>query len=362
MIPISVCIIAKNEEKNIDRCLKLLSAYPFELVVVDTGSTDSTREVAKNYTDRIYEFDWCDDFSAARNFSLEKASNDWILVVDCDEYLETIRLEETYALMQNYPHAVGQIVRHSSCYNGTEKTMITDYTERLFDKRLYHYEGIIHEQLAPRRSSADSPVLSVYRLPMEFSHDGYDGTPEKMQEKALRNITLLLRELGKHPDDPYLYYQLGESYSLTGDWENAYQAYDKGFYLDVDESLPYVKIMITSYGYSMLETNRAEKALGLEGVYDNFKTYADFVCMMGCVYLALTMNRQALEQFLYAATLTDYMTEGANSFIPFHNIGCIYEAYGYYKEALFYYDKAAKLGYTASMERKKNLEANHAST
>ena len=67
MIPISVCIIAKNEEKNIERCLSSLTPYGFEIVLVDTGSNDKTKELAANYTNCIYDFKWNDDFSTARN-------------------------------------------------------------------------------------------------------------------------------------------------------------------------------------------------------------------------------------------------------------------------------------------------------
>ena len=71
MIPISVCVIAKNEEKNIEKCLAPLVPYNFEIILVDTGSTDRTKEIARKYTDQIYDFEWVNDFSAARNFSLK---------------------------------------------------------------------------------------------------------------------------------------------------------------------------------------------------------------------------------------------------------------------------------------------------
>lgn len=359
MIPISVCIIMKNEEKNIEACLEPLSKYPFELVLVDTGSTDKTKELASKYTDKIFDFEWCDDFSAARNYSLKKASNDWVLVVDCDEFLQTLRLEETYELMQEFPDAVGQIIRHSSCMSGDSKTAITDHVERLFNRKLYHYEGIIHEQVVAIDANADHSLLTVFELPMYFEHVGYENTPEMMAQKANRNIQLLRKDLEAHPDDPYIYYQIGESYNLIGDFENAFFYYDKGLYFDVDEKLPYVRQMVTSYGYSMIETGRLEQALSLEGVYDAFSDYADFVCMMGNLYLKLMQNDKALEQFIHATKLTDHLTDGANSFIPLHNIGCIYEAYGYYPNAAACYKQAADLGYAHSSERLQNLIAAH---
>lgn len=84
-IPVSVCIIAKNEEKYIEECLKRLVPYGMEIVVTDTGSTDRTREIAQKYADKVLDFAWIEDFSAARNFCAANASNDWILVLDCDD-------------------------------------------------------------------------------------------------------------------------------------------------------------------------------------------------------------------------------------------------------------------------------------
>ena len=69
-VPISVCMITKNEEKKLERCLSSLAPYGFEIVIVDTGSTDRTKEIAAKYTDKIFHFEWINDFSAARNYSL----------------------------------------------------------------------------------------------------------------------------------------------------------------------------------------------------------------------------------------------------------------------------------------------------
>lgn len=103
MLPLSVCIIAKNEEKHIEECLKRLSPYGLEIVLTDTGSTDRTLAIAEKYTDRIYHFDWCDDFGAAKNFCIQKASHDWILSLDCDEYIEQLDIAALAHCMEQYP-------------------------------------------------------------------------------------------------------------------------------------------------------------------------------------------------------------------------------------------------------------------
>jgi len=87
-LEISLCMIVKNEDKVLDGCLKHIHKHVDEIIIVDTGSTDGTIEIAKKYTDKIYGFEWNDDFSAARNFSLQFASKEWILVQDADEFIQ----------------------------------------------------------------------------------------------------------------------------------------------------------------------------------------------------------------------------------------------------------------------------------
>ena len=90
MISISVCMIVKNEEAVLARCLDSLQQIADEIIIVDTGSTDRTKEIAALYTSRIYDFTWVHDFSAARNFAFSKATKDYIYSADADEVLEEI--------------------------------------------------------------------------------------------------------------------------------------------------------------------------------------------------------------------------------------------------------------------------------
>jgi len=88
VITISLCMIVRDAERTIARCLDSVKDAVDEIVVVDTGSADRTREIVSRYTDRIYDFPWIDDFAAARNFSFERATKDYILWLDADDYLD----------------------------------------------------------------------------------------------------------------------------------------------------------------------------------------------------------------------------------------------------------------------------------
>ena len=339
MTPISICIIAKNEEKNMEAFLSSIKqhmgSYPHEIVLVDTGSTDKTVEIAQKYTDKIFFFKWINDFAAARNFSLQCAENDWILVLDCDEYVDNLNPEGFEMLINQYPNGVGMLSRRNHyAMNGTD-SVYTDQVERFFDRRQYHYEAIIHEQV--RR--LDGEEFERVSIPLVVEHCGYNGSPEDMIKKAKRNNELLLKMLEENPDDPYLYFQIGQSYNSIHDDENACYYYGKGLEYELDPKFEYVQLMVIGYGYNLLHLGRLEEALQFQNIYEDFAFSADFVCLMGLIYLRNGLIVKAMQEFLKATTIEEAHVTGVNSFIPTYNMGCINEVLGDIDTAVKLYKK-----------------------
>ena len=135
MLPISLCMIMKNEEKHLASCLSSLIPYGFELILVDTGSTDSTIDIASRFVDRIHHFNWIDDFSAARNYSLSLAANNWVLVLDCDEYIKSLDIDSLLCFMKKNPTDIGLISRRNHYEMNGCDSVYTDQVERFFDRR-----------------------------------------------------------------------------------------------------------------------------------------------------------------------------------------------------------------------------------
>lgn len=356
MTPISICVIMKNEEKNIENFLssikKYFKDYPYELVLVDTGSTDNTLQIARKYTKNIFHFEWIGDFSAARNFSLSCASSDWILVLDCDEYILDLDTQGFDAMIRQYPDCVGMLSRRNHyAQNGTD-SVYTDDVERFFNKKKFHYEAIIHEQV---RAINGTDFMRI-AIPLMVDHCGYNGTAEDLEKKAERNNELLLKMLEENPDDPYLYFQLGQSYNMLRDDEKACYYYGKGLEYDVDPKAEYVQMMVIGYGYALLHLERYDEALQFRNIYDDFATTADFVCLMGLIYLRKGMVVQAMAEFFKATTFETARTEGANSFIPTFNMGCINEVLGDLGAAVSLYKKCGS--FKPALDRLKELEDN----
>lgn len=175
MVTISLCMIVKNEEKVLARCLDSVADLMDEIIIVDTGSKDGTKEVAARYTDKIYEFQWVDDFSAARNYAFSKAGMDYIYSADADEVIdsenrarfETLKealLPEIEIVQMKY----GNQLTHGTVYNFDE-----EYRPKLFKRlREFVWEEPVHETVRLQPVVFDSDVV-ITHMPEE-NHAGRD--------------------------------------------------------------------------------------------------------------------------------------------------------------------------------------------
>ncbi len=333
---ISFCLIGKNEEKCMERCLRALSAYPIPILYTDTGSVDQTVDIVRKYTDHIHQFTWCDDFSKARNFCASKASTDWIWFLDCDETLVSADFTQLISFIENKKNAtvIGTIQQKDAYTLSGSATYAITRLGRIYNRNYYQYTGAVHEQITP---ISDQLTCQYHDLPVLFHHDGY-LTPDLLHQKCKRNIQLMENALIQKKD-PYLYYQLGKAYSTIGDDKRALSAFQNGLSFDLDPSLFYVQSMVESYGYCMLNLKLYKDALSFESIYDTFAINADFVFLMGLIYMNNALFDEAIAQFKKATTFQTCVVEGTNSFRALYNIGVIYECLGDLQNAVSYYKK-----------------------
>lgn len=334
---LSACIITKNERENLRKCLEALKPYPFELVVVDTGSTDGTKEMAQAFTDAVYDFAWCDDFAKAKNYAVSKASFDTVLVLDSDEYVTEIDLARLEGQIRQHRGEIGRITRKNYMYEGTEVRSGIEQINRLFDRRLFYYEGRIHEQLVRMDGGAD---FATYQASVQADHSGYLLSPEEKKEKAQRNIGLLMQMLSDSGEEPYLLYQLGKSYYMAGQYEEAAANFGRALEYDLDERLEYVIDMVETYGYALVNSGQAQTALGFEGLTDAFGGSSDFWFLMGFIYMNNEMYAEAVNAYEQAVRLKNARMTGADGFLAYYNAGVICECLKQTQRAVAYYKKA----------------------
>jgi glycosyltransferase involved in cell wall biosynthesis len=187
MPTLSLCMIVKNEEKHLARCLSSVKGVVDEIVIVDTGSSDRTIEIAESFETKIFYFDWVYDFSAARNFALSKCSGDWILYLDADEELNPDSIEEVKKYKTHTPAGIFCTVKSigSSSVNGSAMR----YPRLFANVPGMEFTGKVHEQIIDSLKNNKLPLIDSR---IEIIHHGYVLGDEGLQQKKERNLSLLL--------------------------------------------------------------------------------------------------------------------------------------------------------------------------
>ncbi|MGZ6249071.1 MAG: tetratricopeptide repeat-containing glycosyltransferase family 2 protein [Syntrophales bacterium] len=209
---ISLCMIVKNEEHCLGRCLKSVCDNVDEIIVVDTGSTDRTLEIAKSYGARIYHHPWENDFSKHRNQSLSYATGSWIFQLDADEEL----FPEDGSALRDVVRREKADYYHCRFYDMEKDDSIHGvfYLTRLFRNGMgMRYARKVHNQLQVRGKEAFSAI--------RIRHYGYDLTHEQMEAKHIRTTNLLKEMLEINPEDAYSLHQLASSYSMHREFDKA---------------------------------------------------------------------------------------------------------------------------------------------
>ena len=295
---LSACMIVKNEEEFLPRCLESIKDAVDEIIVVDTGSTDRTVEIAESYKAKVYHHPWNDDFSEARNHSLSYATCDWILQIDADEELE----QEDIPLLRK--------TIKSGLYNGVFVAIynyMPDCLSKLSYKRLYrrgkaHYEDIVHNQIIVEGD--------VARAEIRIYHYGYNLSKEKMEAKYERSKKLLEKQIEEGRKNTFAWYNLNRIYRNKGELntvvENGMHALSLKPYEEYKEEGTVGTYLMLLYdtAYCCLMSGRLDKGEELcqEGLNHNPENL-DLIFTLGGIYFnkkryddAINMYREFLRQ------------------------------------------------------------------
>ena len=166
MITISTCMIVKNEERLLARCLDCVKAFSDEIIIVDTGSTDNTKAIASKYTDKIYDFPWINDFAAARNFSFSKASCEYIYTADADEVIDKENINAILRLKEVLLPEIDivQMYYTNQLEYGTTYNYDKEYRPKLIKRlREFYWQGPLHETLRLEPVIFDSDIAIIHK-------------------------------------------------------------------------------------------------------------------------------------------------------------------------------------------------------
>ncbi len=206
---LSLCMIVKNEAANLPACLDSLGSLPTEIIIVDTGSTDDTVEVARRYGAKVYHFPWIGDFAAARNESLRHATGEWIMWFDADFRLLPGHADRIRAaLTSGQADAFLVNVRSLPAEGAAGQSEWTLLAMMFRNRPGVRFEGAVHEQILP---SLLALGMVPVRTDIAVDHTGY-ADPARLRQKAARNLELIEAELARDPDNPMQRFQLAQTY------------------------------------------------------------------------------------------------------------------------------------------------------
>lgn len=336
---ISACLMVKNEEKFLPQCLQSIRDYVDEIIVVDTGSTDNTMNIAGEFGAKVYEHPWENDFSKHRNQSISYATGDWILIIDADEKIDHKTAPMLWNAVKESPSAMIAILVRNFTHNSAYST--ESLSVRLFKNRLgIHYDGIIHNQIQIIEPPATFPVI--------LWHYGYDLDEEEMHKKRSRSLKLLLKQAKTRPHCHITQHHLAVTYFSEYKWEKALKSGLKSLKLledckDHGKGLGWTYFIIS---FSLFKLGRIDEAVekALEGL-EKFPRSIDLHHLMACLLVGKKDFKGVLR---YAETYFNLRKEykkdpspfGLDLFEMFHKEDNIYHAMGYAYYDLGHREKA----------------------
>ncbi|MBO7747240.1 glycosyltransferase [Paenibacillus sp. MWE-103] len=318
MVLLSVCMIVKNEEKVLTRCLDSIRSLADEIIVIDTGSTDRTKEIARSYTDRVYDFQWINDFAAARNEGIRRATSRWVLVMDADEYFPPAEADKMRRFLENETPVKGivyavNIVNLMGESEAKSTSMNTAEVARLFpNHHNVFYTRPIHEQLC----SLDGTALQFMLAQGSLFHTGYLKENLDAKDKLNRNASIFTELKNKKGFSAYDYYTIGNEKAVKGDYASAIYYYERA--LKKGEKLSgsswYCRCVI-SLIQSFLTLRRVNDAWTVvETKLIRWNAYPDYHSLKGSIFFYLGLFQEAKQSYTEAYQAAESMAKKSDVF------------------------------------------------
>lgn len=344
---LSVCMIAKDEAQYIKGAIESVQGLAHEVIVVDTGSTDDTQQIALSAGATVLSREWPGSFAAARNESLEAATGDWVLILDADERLDKDSHDVIRSLMAHEPQAAYELKIRNYADRGNKDTATEHYVVRLFpNNNALRYVGRIHEQIA--NHSPDYDLIRKWSNEATIWHLGY--LPEVVQErgKSERNKALLELCIADEPDNPFHHFNLAQTLSVMGDQPAALEAVTKALELLGPQSSAWevtAKVQLLTLTLQLHGSEAFGPVLAAYG--KDCEQSPDFWIVLAHYWTALEQWFKAIEAYEQAA---DFGWKGIHTngridrssfgWKPYFGIANIYLKLGQYDTAFLYLSQA----------------------
>ena len=337
MVTISLCMIVKNEEDVLGRCLDCVKGIVDEIIIIDTGSTDNTKNIARKYTDKIFDFQWIDDFSAARNYAFSKAKNDYIFWLDADDIiLEEDRLKFIQLKSRLTLNIDNVMMMYNVGYDENGTVTLSYFRERL-TKRTNNckWEEPVHEFLVISGNILNTDICIAHKKEHVSVKDRnisiYKELLSKGQQLTPRGLFYYSRELFQNQfiEEAIKYF-------------NEFLDTEKGW---VEDNISACGDLAKCYNI-IGDKNRMLKTLLKSFEYDTPR--AEICCSMGNYYFDFDEYKKAIFWYNLALELKipkdswGFMSKDYWSYIPYIQLSVCYDRLGNRKKSIKFNNKAAE--------------------
>ncbi len=349
---VSCCLIVKNEIEVLERCIKSvqekMSGIVNDIVVVDTGSADGTRELAVELGCNVFDFEWCDDFAKARNYSIENAKNDWIMTLDADEFIDFVDKKELKLFIINSnKNTIGDILIENIEMDGS--IISKDTVVRFFNRKAFDFRSRIHERLRAKNDG----VINKEKLNCKILHTGYSKETVVSKDKHKRNDALMEAELKENMIHD-LAVRLIDSYINDGESEKAIALFEEFSSHKDSPKKEYFVPTIKKFLTYLLDNQMYSKAVECEKFWDYCKSDDEYIYKMAVAYGQVNENEKALECYLTCVNWEgETIVPKKHSFYP---VGMVFELMGDLQQALMCYKLSEDV--EDAQEKVRILESN----
>jgi len=329
-------MIVKNEENTIKRCLESVKDIVDEIIIVDTGSIDNTVEIVKEYTTKIYNYNWDNNFSNARNYAASFANGEWILVLDADEFVDRDNLLNAINDLKNTEYEIFAVkIINFSGING-EKTSQHRHVRIYKNNKQIEFFRSIHEQLRYVNGNEVKTGLS----PLIIYHSGYLTNIIQQKNKNDRNKRLLEVEIKTNNEVAFDMFNLGNELRLQGNIDEALNKYVEAYKFKQSIWQDWVPYCVCNIIECLIILNRYEEALSVIHDSDNvFINAAEFDYYRGYIFLLQNRLEDAKEVFEFIINnnekyTTTLKSDDFKNYLPYSKLGQIYEKQQNFNEAV----------------------------
>lgn len=337
---LSLCMIVKNEEATLSKCLGSVKNVVDEMVVLDTGSTDSTPQIAQKFGAKVYHFEWCNDFSAARNEALKYVTGDWILVLDADETLTQKIVPQLKQAIRREEYLLINLLRHEVEAEQSPYSLVSRLFRNHPDIRFSRpYHALVDDSVS--EILTQEPHLQVgYLEGVAISHTGYQKSAIAQQDKFTKAQAAMEGFLASHPNDPYVCSKLGALYVESGKLIEGIKLLAQGVANCEEE----YETLYELYYHLGIAYSRLQNYKNAIAHYDAAVKLPIYPILKLGAYNNLGNLLKATGDLNGAKTAYEATIKIDSSFVPgYYNLGMTLKEMSLFKDAILAYQKAIEL-------------------